>query len=321
MTRPSSFIAKALISVGLIAGLAVPALASDNPAFNELQRRMANASALQQPAGSSPSWTFTNVLVPNATNTYVFGFGPKSSYVGSYFDGSNNEHGFVMQNGKMVQFDIPGALGTAVVAANATYNVIQGLYAHNVTKSFLVNAQGKSTTIAVPGATSTSAWAINAAGTIVVGSYVPKSNPSITEAFMFENGKYTTFAVKNARLTAYYGINAHGVLSGTYYETSGYYQATGFTINNGKMTTIQYQGVTATIVQGINDSGEVVGYVRDLNNASDTGFVYKDKTFTNVGVGVPDYVWGWAIDNAGDVAGFDVLQYEAVAGFIGKVTK
>jgi hypothetical protein len=87
------------------------------------------------------------------------------------------------------------------------------------------------------------------------------------------------------------------------------------------MTTIQYPGVSATVVQGINDSGEVVGYVRDIKQVSDTGFAYHGKKFTNIGVGAPDYVWVWAIDNAGDVAGFDVLQCEAVGGFIGTIEK
>ncbi len=80
---------------------------------------------------------------------------------------------------------------------------------------------------------------------------------------------------------------------------------------------MEYPGVTATILQGINTAGEVVGYVRDFFNRSNTGFVYKSGVFTNVGVGAADYVWAWAIDGKGNIAGADVLQYEAVSGFVG----
>jgi hypothetical protein len=264
------------------------------------------------------SFTFTNITVPNATNTYVFGFAPGGRLVGSFYDTNNNLHGYIMRrNGTFRQLDVKGASGTQITAASAKGYLVQALEPQNATQSFLLSPAGTYTPIAVPNAHATAAWAMNDAG-VVVGSYVPNGS-TITAAFIDQGGKYTTYAQPNTSLTAYYGINSKGVIAGSFQPNAGSFQSTGFTLAGGKMSLLQVPGVSATIVQGINDAGEVVGYVRDINNVSNAGFVHKGDKFTSFGVGAPDYVWGWAIDNHGNIAGFDVLQYEAVAGFVGKV--
>jgi uncharacterized membrane protein len=265
-----------------------------------------------------PSFTFTDILIPNATNTYVFGFAPNGGTVGSFFDSNNAEHGFIRnRHGVIQQIDVPGAPGTAVQAVSAAGTLLQTIEFKNASKSYLLTPGGTMMQIAVPGAFATQAWAMNNAGTIV-GSYVPTNNPGLTVAFMYQNGTFTTFRQPKATLTAYYGINNSGVIAGTFYPpTTGV--ATGFILANGKMTTIQHPVETATIVQGINDKGEIIGYLRDSNNISNDGFVYKNRTFTDFGVGPDSFDWGWAIDNAGNIAGFDIQEDENVAGFVGKV--
>jgi len=264
------------------------------------------------------SFTFTNINVPNASNTYVFGFAPAGRLVGSFLDANNNLHGYIMQrSGTFRQLDVKGAAGTQITAASAKGYLVQALEPGNATQSFLLSPAGAYTQIAVPHAKATAAWAMNDAGTIV-GSYVPNGSTA-TAAFVYQGGKYTTFAQPDTSLTAYYGINTKGVISGSFFPNTGPFQSTGFTRKGGRMSLLQAPGVSATIVQGINDAGEVVGYVRDINNVSNAGFVHKGEKFTTFGVGVPDYVWGWAIDNHGNIAGFDVPQYEAVAGFVGKL--
>lgn len=274
-----------------------------------------------QDTGTPPSFTFTNINVPNAADTYVFGFTPDGGLVGSFFDGSNNLHGFIENKaGGFKQFDlrgIKGLAGTAIQAETAAGTLAQAYVntkGGQVAVGYFISPTGKYTQISIPNANSTNAWAMNASGTIV-GSFV--TTGGTTEAFIYQAGKYTTFHKPGMAYTSYNGINDNGVIVGDYQVEGGSDPEVGFILTGSKMKLVEYPNVTATTLQGINNAGEVVGYVRDYYNRSNTGFVYKSGVFTNVGVGAPDYVWAWAIDAKGNIAGADVLQYEAVSGFVG----
>jgi len=275
-------------------------------------------------AVSHPSFTFTNINVPSAADTYVFGFAADDSLVGSFYDASNTLHGFVQDKaGAVKQFDlkgIKGLAGSAIQAQTAAGTLAQAYVntaEQQVVVSYFINKAGKYTRIAVPNASSTYAWSMNTAGTIV-GSYV-SGDGAITAAFIYKDGKYTTFRQPKMSFTTYNGINDKGDIVGAYQYKSGPDLCVGFILSAGKMKLVEYPGVTATILQGINNAGEVVGYVRDYYNRSNTGFVYKSGVFTHVGVGTVNYVWAWAIDSKGDIAGADIPQYQAVSGFVGKV--
>jgi len=283
----------------------------------------AAALATSLPAAATPpSFTFTNINVPNAADTYVFGFIAGGGLVGSFFDASNTLHGFIQNKaGTFTQVDlkgIKGLAGSAIQAKTAAGTLAQAYVntsAGQVVATYFIDNTGKYTQIALPKAKSTYGWAMNKAGTIV-GSYV-SADGSTTSAFIYQGGKYTTFSEKGMSYTSYNGINDKGVIVGDYQAQPGQDTEVGFILNAGKMKLVEYPNVTATTLQGINNAGEVVGYVRDYYNRSNTGFVYKSGVFTDVGVGVPDYVWAWAIDTKGNIAGADVLQYEAVSGFVG----
>jgi hypothetical protein len=279
-------------------------------------------AALAQETASPPSFTITNINVPNAADTYVFGFAPHGALVGSFYDAANTLHGFIENKaGDFKQFDLKGIKGLAgsAIQAQTEAGMLAQAYVNTaggqIVVSYFISPTGKYTLISVPKSKQTWGWAMNKTGTIV-GSYLA-ADGATTEAFIYQNGKYTTFRQPGMATTTYNGINDRGVIVGYYQAQPGPDLAVGFILTVGKMKTVEYPGVTGTILQGINNAGEVVGYVRDYYSRSNTGFVYKSGVFTNVGVGVPDYVWAWAIDSHGNIAGADVPQYEAVSGFVG----
>ncbi len=280
------------------------------------------AFAREQNAAAPPSFTFTTINVPTAANTRVFGFAPDGSLVGSFSDASNVLHGFIENKaGRFKEVDlkgIPGLAGTALQAMTAAGTLAQA-YVNTkngqIAQSYFIDPAGKYTQIAVPNAKSTSAWSMNASGTIV-GSFIT-ADGATTEAFVYAAGTYTIFRKPGMGYTSYNGINNDGVIVGDYQIQPGPDTEVGFILTGGTMKLVEYPGVTATTLQGINDAGEVVGYVRDYYMRSNTGFVYKSGTFTNVGVGSVDYVWAWAIDAKGNIAGADIPTYEAVSGFVG----
>ncbi len=276
--------------------------------------------ARAQDTAAPPSFTFTNINVPNAADTYVFGFAPDGALVGSFYDSSGNLHGFIENTaGGFRQLDlkgIKGLAGSAIQAKTAAGTLAQAYV--NTTKgqiveSYFISPSGKYSPISIPNAKSTYAWGMNATGTIV-GSFLAGG---VTEAFIYQAGKYTIFRKPGMAYTSYNGINDNGVIVGDYQVQPGPDPEVGFILTGSKMQLVEFPSVTATTLQGINDAGEVVGYVRDYYNRSNTGFVYKSGVFTNVGVGTPDFVWAWAIDSKGNIAGADVPQYEAVSGFVG----
>ncbi len=280
------------------------------------------AFAREQNAAAPPSFTFTNVNVPNASSTSILGFAPDGSVVGSFYDASDNVHGFIENKaGQFKQVDltgIAGLVGTTLQAMTAAGTLAQAYV--NTTKgqiveSYFISPAGKYTQLSVPNAKSTTARSMNASGTIV-GSFLAADGVT-TEAFVYMAGSYTMFRKPGTAYTSYNGINNDGVIAGDYQVQPGPDPEVGFILNGSAMKLVEHPGVTETILQGINDAGAVVGYVRDYYNRSNTGFVYKAGAFTNVAVGSLDNVSVTAIDGKGDIAGSDVPVYTATSGFVG----
>jgi len=278
------------------------------------------APAAHAGAVSPPSFSFTEIDAPNAADTFVMGFTPGGGTVGFFDDAAGVEHGFILDtSGMFKQVDakgIKGARGTLIYGHNTAGYIVQIVFAHNKIQSYLLTPKGKYTQIAVPGAADTYVYGINKSGTIV-GSY-EAANGEYTAAFTYAGGKYTTFREPGMGTTVYSGINDFGTIVGGYQYQGGPYPYVGFILKNGQMTTLMHPGVTATLPQSINNAGEVIGYVRDYYDRSNSGFVYKSGVFTDFNDGI-GYMWGQAIDDAGNIAGAFIPTYEAASGFVGTV--
>ncbi|HET9018234.1 MAG TPA: hypothetical protein VFN46_01545, partial [Acetobacteraceae bacterium] len=172
-------------------------------------------------------YTFTSISVPGAATTAANGINDKGAIVGSFWDASGHEYGFVETASGVATISVAGAASVAANGINDSGQVV-GTFtdAAGVTHGFLDNA-GTITTINAPGAVGTAADAINDKGQ-VVGTFLSPASP----------------ADPNAAGPA---VNAYLLDPSTGFATI----ATGR--NDG------FQGITQPFPLGINDSGVVVG--------------------------------------------------------------
>ena len=124
-------------------------------------------------------------------------------------------------------------------------------------------------------------------------------------------GTYTQFDVPGALATLGSGIDTAGDIVGTYYDASS--NSYGFLLSGGTYTTVDYPGSTDTQLSGINDMGQIVGQTRNPNS----GFLYdvQNQTFTTVIYPNANYVFPYAINNAGTIAGAAVYGAGQFIGF------
>jgi len=226
---------------------------------------------------ASRSLNFTTIDFSGSHETIVFRVNSSGEVVGSYFDSSNAEHGFLWQAGSFTTFDVPGGVGATQAQGINDLAETTGEYGNNqVVLGFLRQPDGSTVNIDPPASAGyTEADGVNNAGAIV-GRYFGNS-PGF-QGFVFSNGSYTTINVPGATNTSLFGINNLGDIVGDYIDASG--ATHGLLMSNGNITTIDFPGSTNTNAQDINDNGEIVGstVVNDVRH----GYLFSNGKFTMI---------------------------------------
>ena len=70
----------------------------------------------------------TTISPPGALTSYVTGIGPGGEVVGTWEDGSQAFHGFVLRGGIYTQIDMPGAVHTSIDGVNALGSLVGSYY-------------------------------------------------------------------------------------------------------------------------------------------------------------------------------------------------
>jgi hypothetical protein len=152
----------------------------------------------------------TDVSVPGAVRTEVYGINNRGDVVGTYIGhtpaGTYASHNFVERNGVVTNLDVPG-----------TPEDINGR-GQILTTRGLLDTDGTFTQIDVPGATITQALGFDGRGRIV-GSYTDGGGK--THGFLDTNGRFTTLDVPGATSTEASDINNWGETVGSYADASG----------------------------------------------------------------------------------------------------
>jgi hypothetical protein len=138
----------------------------------------------------------------------------------------------------------------------------------------------------VPGATSTIPRGINNLGEIV-GSYTISGNPGcglgancVIHGFKLINHKFIRVDVPGALQTEIHGVNDAGDVVGAYFTSDG--RIHGFLLHHtGQLQRLNAPGSQFTVANGVNNSLTVVGN-------GDTGFIWKNGTFTTFNITVPN---------------------------------
>jgi len=240
----------------------------------------------------------------NCPGTAAVNANRNGDVTGYYVDDSSAFHGFVRNcDGKLTEFDAPGATGAGTIAYSInSEGAIAGLFqdANGIFEGFLRSPNGHFTTFTIPhesfgpGQGLTGAANINDEGEIA--GYFTDSN-IVNHGFLrHADGKIETFDVAAAGTSPNFppqgtvvalesGLSGQGAITGWYFDSS---QATHGYVRgkDGAIKTFDdalggnglFQG---TLAGSINSLGEIAGGVLDINNVYH-GFVRsRDGAITN----------------------------------------
>src|SRR5216110_3655402 len=114
------------------------------------------------------------IVDPNDTVGFTEGRGINNSrtVVGDYAASDGNLHGFFLSGGTFTEYDVPGAVFTAVLAINNPADFAGTFVDGSGIQQAFVNVGGTLTLFSIPGAAATLAYDINDSKRLVVGYYI-----------------------------------------------------------------------------------------------------------------------------------------------------
>ena len=201
------------------------------------------------------AYKYANLIYPGALLTLPNAINNANTIVGSYFDASSNEHGFIFHAGKFTRVDFPGATSTEATGLNDIGDIV-GIYQvpGPLNLHGFVRHNGVFTTLDDPAATfATRPLGINIQGTIV-GNY------DDAHGFIYEHGTYRTYdapqmpgETPNTQLNS---INNLGWIAGQVF-TTGIWR--GFWMKGDDLDFLEPAGANDSQVLAVNGHGDVVG--------------------------------------------------------------
>jgi uncharacterized membrane protein len=205
--------------------------------------------------------TFSAPIVdPNDTVGFTEGRGINNSrtVVGDYATSDGNLHGFFLSGGTFTEYDVPGAVFTAVLSINNPGDFTGTFSNDNVTQQAFVNIGGTLTLFSVPGASATLAYDINDSKRLVVGYYVDASG--ILHGYYRDANGALHFPVDPSGSTAtiLFGDNNRKWVVGRYADASGVTHGL-FFVPPDNFFTFDYPGSTFTSLNGISSQGNICG--------------------------------------------------------------
>jgi hypothetical protein len=233
------------------------------------------------------------------------GINDSGKIVGNYFDASDVEHGFLLDNGTYTTIDPPGAAFSSANSINSA-GIIAGEFQDNNGLHGFVYDGVTYTTIDYPNGRNTEPGHINNANE-VVGTFLDGSK---FRGFKWVGGTYTTIDVPNALYTMVSGNDNQGHVVGVFSPSNGKiknfimngkgairvvgYPFTPARMNDRKVvvgnagtsggkldlvsgvfTTAQYPNSFFTDIRDINNHGAVVGYYQDTPSSGFHGLVWN----------------------------------------------
>ena len=205
------------------------------------------------------------IVDPNDTVGFTEGRGINNSrtVVGDYATPDGNLHGFFLSGGTFTEYDVPGAVFTAVLSINDAADFTGTFIDSSGIQQAFVSVGGTLTLFSVPAAVATLAYDINNSKRLVVGYYIDGSG--ILHGYYRDANGALHFPVDPSGSTAtiLFGLNNLNWVVGRYADSSGATHGLFFVPPN-QFSTFDYPGSTFTSLNGINDRGIICGrYVDD----------------------------------------------------------
>jgi hypothetical protein len=206
------------------------------------------------------------IVDPNDTVGFTEGRGINNprTVVGDYATSDGNLHGFFLSGGTFTEYDVPGAVFTAVLSINNPADFTGTFSNDGVTQQAFINVGGTLTSFSVPGALATLAYDINDSKRLVVGYYVDASG--ILHGYYRDANGALHFPIDppGSTTTILFGDNNRNWVVGRYTDSSGVTHGLFFVPPNNFFT-FDFPGSTFTSLNGISSQGNITGRYTDAS--------------------------------------------------------
>ena len=218
----------------------------------------------------------TSIVDPNDTCNYTAGRGINNSRLvcGEYYYGDcTTDHGYFLMHNRFSQFDVPGALSTAVLGVNNVADFAGGFSNDNVIFQAFVSISGAITPFTIPGATFTAAYQLNSSNQ-TEGYYIDGSGTYHGYWRDADGTLHFPIDPPGATFTLLFGNNDSNWMVGRYGDGTGITHGL-FFIPPNRFVTFDYPGSTFTTFNGINAQGFICGRYLDDATGIEHGIIAR----------------------------------------------
>ena len=220
--------------------------------------------------------SFSDPIVdPNDSLGFTEGRGINNSrtVVGDYIPPDGNLHGFFLSGGTFTEYDVPGAVQTAVLSISDPGDFTGTLVDTSGLQQAFVSVGGTLTSFSVPGAAATLAYDINNSKRLVVGYYIDGSG--ILHGYYRDANGALHFPIDppGSVGTILFGDNNRNWVVGRYADASGVTHGLFFVPPNNFFT-FDFPGSTFTSLNGISSQGNITGRYVDASGIAH-GFIAR----------------------------------------------
>ncbi len=258
------------------------------------------------------NYSFTSLGSLGGNQSSPFDINNTGQIVGSSYDSSNGEYGFIYQNGTMSKIIPTDGIWSNLSSINdsgeavGTSGILPAGNAHG-----FVYSGATFTDLGSLGGDRTYARGINSSGKIAGYSYNSSNN---VRGYIYDNGTMTDLEdIMSSNRTYAFSINDSDMITGYTRVPEGTISA--FVYQNGTMTYFDAFTERSTTGVKINNAGQVVGYGYDLSN-NVHAFIYLDGVITDLGTLGGRYSYGYDINDRGQAVGMSQTSSEQTHAFI-----
>src|SRR5947207_12151712 len=222
--------------------------------------------------------SFSDPIVdPNDTVGFTEGRGINNSgtVAGDYVGSDGNSHGFFLSGGTFTEYDVPGALSTAVLGINDPADFAGTFDPGSGILQAFISVGGTLTSFSVPAAISTLAYEINNSKHLVVGYFIDSSG--ILHGYYRDANGTLHFPIDPSGSvgTVLFGDNNRNWVVGRYADSSGVTHGL-FFVPPDNFFTFDYPGSAFTSLNGISSQGNICGRYVDASGIAH-GFIARAK--------------------------------------------
>jgi hypothetical protein len=217
------------------------------------------------------------IVDPNDTVGFTEGRGINNprTVCGDYVGSDGNSHGFFLSGGTFTEYDIPGALSTAVLGINEPADFAGTFDPGSGILQAFISVGGNVTSFSVPAAISTLAYEINNNKKLTVGYYIDASGVLHGQYRDANGALHFPIDPSGSVATVLFGVDNKNSVVGRYADSAGVTHGL-FFVPPDSFFTFDFPGSAFTSLNGINQRGNICGRYVDAAGIAH-GFIARVK--------------------------------------------